>query len=802
MTDNFLSIVKGALLHDIGKAIQRSKVNSFEKTHGEWGYEWLKNQGCFKNEPSSIIAAVAHHKGDVGVFESNTSLIWYQADNLASTERQEEKSSEKGRWEMFTPLASPFFKVRSPETNMPLIQIPYLMLKKELKGVEEVTFGKPEIILKDYANLMEELEADIKTLFERRPVSVNSLLMLLEKHLGNVPSTTREIFQDKEENIYKHPDISLFNHLKLTAAISGCMCHYYRETYPDKWRNNDLLKGEILNSAEQAYLLIGGDISGVQKYIYTITSKGALKSLKGRSFFLELLSEHVVSELLKKLNLTRCNLIFSGGGHFYILSPNTQSAKDAVDSIKQNINSYLLRAFKGDLQIHLAGVTFTAYGFKDASKIWTELSICLEASKKRKWEDNLLDVLAVHSPIDDCLTQSCQICFREDLPLIELHRDDKDSVKACEPCRAQSQLGDMLKGIAKKEYPVIYRFSGEPTGESIKIDSTYYQLKKGWNEELHSLAEAVYRINDFTAKHYEHENSIYLPIGFYQHDAVKDFSDMVNAYGISRLAVLRMDVDNLGKIFSEAICENDRTFSRMASISKGLNDFFKYYLNNVVEGGVIEPCDIAERDVKTKGRKLSIVYSGGDDLFIVGHWLDVIEAAHDINRYLRQYTGNEFMTISGGIAINHEKYPVYQYARDAEDAEKKSKSKEVGKNALTLFDQALKWNVLDKVIERVRLFRRFLKPQEDYLAVDEDKLPMTFFYRLFALAKRFNKEDVLILPKAAWLVSRARFKESDPEDSLEIKEAIMNSNRDEWRITEAAALIILMMMRKGERENG
>ncbi|MCX7793784.1 MAG: HD domain-containing protein [Thermodesulfovibrionales bacterium] len=39
---DFLTIVKGALLHDIGKLIQRSKENPSEKTHGQWGYEWLK----------------------------------------------------------------------------------------------------------------------------------------------------------------------------------------------------------------------------------------------------------------------------------------------------------------------------------------------------------------------------------------------------------------------------------------------------------------------------------------------------------------------------------------------------------------------------------------------------------------------------------------------------------------------------------------------------------------------------------------------------------------------------------------
>ncbi|MCX7793785.1 MAG: type III-A CRISPR-associated protein Cas10/Csm1, partial [Thermodesulfovibrionales bacterium] len=257
--------------------------------------------------------------------------MWYEADNLASSERKQEGDNEEGRWEIFTPLVSPFFKIRNPNNlSERLTEIPYLKpLKpfrkdkknKVIEEFESVTFKRPEITQKTYESILNALKNDLNTAKAHKPYSINLLLMLFEKHLSNIPSITKEIFKGKEEEIEKHPDISLFSHLKLTAAIAGSMYHFYKETYPDRW-DKDLLKEEILNppSNIKPFLLIGGDISGVQKFIYTITSKAALRSLKGRSFYLELLAEHVVSELINKLELSRCNIIFSGGGHFYILS--------------------------------------------------------------------------------------------------------------------------------------------------------------------------------------------------------------------------------------------------------------------------------------------------------------------------------------------------------------------------------------------------------------------------------------------------------------------------------------------------
>lgn len=796
--DDFQLIVKGALLHDIGKLIQRSAENPFHKTHGQWGYEWLNANKFFEND-FSINATITHHSADREVFESNYGLIWYEADNLASSERKQEDYEQKGRWDMFTPLASPFFKVRNPNNlSECLTEIPYLQLVRTSSGIESVTFQKPTINREKYQTLLRSLEEDLKSAEKYKPYSINFILMLFEKYLSNVPSITMEIFKGEKEEFQKHPDISLFNHSKLTGAIAGCMYHFYRETYADRWNNNELLKDEILNPSPdiKPYLLIGGDISGVQRFIYTITSKGALKSLKGRSFYLELLSEHTVSELIDALKLTRCNIIFSGGGHFYILSHNTPTAINTIESVKEKIDSFLFDEFKGSLQLHLAYVPLGREEFKNAVPIWKKLSGELEKLKKKKWENRLFEVLKIEGQHEDCFTKSCEICFREDLQLRKLKRNE-DIVEVCEPCHSQYILGNKLGEISRSEYPVIYKTLYHNENESIKIGEFVYDFKKGRDENLHKKAISVYLINDQNVRHFAHHNTIYIAAGLYQHTSIKELEDTLDVYGMERIAVLRMDVDNLGKIFAEAVDENDRTFSRMASISRGLNQFFKYYLNDIAEGKSIEPLDIVDRGVKEKGRKLSIVYSGGDDLFIVGHWLDVLETAYDIRRYFREYTGNSFITISGGIAINHVHYPIYQFARDAQELEEIAKSS--GKDALGIFsDIRLKWDLFDEVIERIRLFKNFLKSEKDHLSIKGDALPKTFFYRLLAIARRFKEEKVLVLPKAAYLISRIK---GEADKLLKIKEVIMTSNEKEWKVTEIATLIILMLMRKGGDRN-
>jgi CRISPR-associated protein Csm1 len=71
---------------------------------------------------------------------------------------------------------------------------------------------------------------------------------------------------------------------------------------------------------------------------------------------------------------------------------------------------------------------------------------------------------------------------------------------------------------------------------------------------------------------------------------------------------------------------------------------------------------------------LYVIYSGGDDLFIVGAWDLMPLLAERIQSDFSRYTGgNPSLTISGAVTIEGEKFPLYQAAERAGQAEEKAK---------------------------------------------------------------------------------------------------------------------------------
>ena len=135
-------------------------------------------------------------------------------------------------------------------------------------------------------------------------------------------------------------DISLYDHSKTTAAIASCIYEYLYSQNRDDYRSILLLNTKDFY-AEKAFLMFSFDISGIQKFIYTISDKNALKILRARSFYLEILVRHLVDRLLERCGLSRANLIYSGGGHCYMLLPNTSKIKaEFTIFLKQLMSGY------------------------------------------------------------------------------------------------------------------------------------------------------------------------------------------------------------------------------------------------------------------------------------------------------------------------------------------------------------------------------------------------------------------------------------------------------------------------------
>ena len=99
-----------------------------------------------------------------------------------------------------------------------------------------------------------------------------------------------------------------------------------------------------------------------------------------------------------------------------------------------------------------------------------------------------------------------------------------------------------------------------------------------------------------------------------------------------RLGVLRMDVDNLGKIFQGGISPERATLSRYSALSRSMDYFFSGYLNTIWQ--------------EVAPEQSIIIYSGGDDVFIVGSWEQTIAIAKRIKEDFRKFScGNPNFSI-------------------------------------------------------------------------------------------------------------------------------------------------------------
>jgi CRISPR-associated protein Csm1 len=120
--------------------------------------------------------------------------------------------------------------------------------------------------------------------------------------------------------------------------------------------------------------------------------------------------------------------------------------------------------------------------------------------------------------------------------------------------------------------------------------------------------------------------------------------------------------------------------------------FFKVYLNSLAENRLANLPDrvlVLNKEVR---QNLLFIYAGGDDLFVSGAWNEIVDFAFDVYQSFRAYTGNNpDITLSGGISIEKEKFPLYQAAKLAEKAE--DAAKDNGRDSFGLFDdKVFKWS--------------------------------------------------------------------------------------------------------------
>ncbi len=291
--------------------------------------------------------------------------------------------------------------------------------------------------------------------------------------------------------------------------------------------------------------------------------------------------------------------------------------------------------------------------------------------------------------------------------LKQLNPNEPDSVMACKTCRQMFELGGKLlrveaiarsRNLINKMTPAIaLEFPGNGNTPAINV---YYYFCESRNQVV-DKAETIFLVNNWTVEDYKSvgfSNYIPLLLGNYgketedpEESGFMRANEMAEkAKGINRIAYLRMDVDNLGRIFAEGLGEK-KTLSTIAGLSRQMSYFFKVYLNSLAKFRKTNITNIKQLFPEEERSNLLFIYAGGDDLFISGAWNEVVEFAFDIYQCFRAYTGhNPEITLSGGISINDPKFPLYQAADESGKAEENAKAN--GKDSLSLFNQVFKWD--------------------------------------------------------------------------------------------------------------
>lgn len=729
----------GSLLHDIGKVLYRAGDG---RNHSESGYDFLKNEINVKE--AEILNAVKYHHYtsllNSKINKTSTAYITYIADNIASaSDRRISVSSEPG-FAVDSPLESVFNllnnnsskKYYSPNTLEDKYGINY-------PTDEKVNFGSSF-----YSSVKAQLFDTLKVIDFEKPFEqyINSVLEITEALLTYVPSST-----SKKEVA----DISLYDHLKLTSALSSCIYDYLTDKNICNYREALFTNAKQFYS-EKAFLMYSIDISGIQSFIYTINTEGALKTLRARSFYLEIFMETLIDELLFRLELSRANIIYSGGGHCYILLSNTENTKNEINKFEQEVNRWLLENFRTKLYIAGGYSECSALDFQnepDGSYAEIFLNMNRTISRKKLMRYSSQNILELNQYDDTDGLRECKVCK-------SLERVDEN--KLCSFC---SNLKAMSADIMDTDFFSIIHGKSD---KGLKLPFNCYLVA----DSEKSLKQRMQSDNNYIRSYGKNkmyigkEVSTKLWVGSYHSE---DETDKLakSAEGIDRIAVLRADVDNLGQAFVHGFERNDVgkryvTLSRTATLSRQLSLFFKKHINHILANGV---CSLGELN---KERKAVIVYSGGDDVFIIGAWNDVIGFAIDLKNEFEKFTEGT-LSISAGIGVYNSTFPISISAKEVEKLEDDSKnyinSQNATKNAVTVFssENTYSWTDFEqKVInEKLSVLESFFKNNEDR--------GKNFLYNLLFYIR--NCDDKINIARYAYLLSRMEPKDTKNKELMQ-----------------------------------
>jgi CRISPR-associated protein Csm1 len=688
-------VILGGLLHDIGKFYMRTG----QPAEGYGREEWREDTG----------AAGAHARWSASFFSQYVPSQWREAGWLALTHHAPKEDPLSRVVQEADHLAASFDRTKRPTDERGDISrdrlealCEQIVLPRQGRSTREpgrsfahalqplglrreaVFPGErwPEGSLQhEYGGLWDAFTADAGRLgraHEGRPDTfdayVTTLLGLLERYTWCVPSAT---YRD-------YPNIPLYDHLKVTAAVAVCL-------HATDW----------VTDGGCRFLFVEGDLGGIQAFLYesaapSQTQEGTAQRLRGKSFFLDLAMRTLAERLRRDLELPTCNILWCSGGHFALLAPDTSAVREAVARFREVADRWCWEEFLGDVGVAVAAIPATDADLADVRALLERAGRGLTEEKHRRFATRLRDSRFWTLPLKN---EVCRACGRDVDKRTDFtpEAEAEDAQKKCPRCREFEAYGQRLPrtgalGLVPYQegeedtagFPTLglaWRLLGE--GDNAP-ETTSLVLALGGvrNRELRFLPQRILPSSGYGVTPY----STILPM---DGPRPRTFDRMAEcARGAPFLGVLRMDVDNLGAVFALGVPAAERSLSKLAALSRIFDWFFRGWV----------PVLAAEHDAY-------VTYSGGDDLFLVGPWDRMVHVALEIEEDFRAFgCGNTDLTLSGGLALVKGRFPIGRAAERSEDLlngiakrPRGTLPEDCDKASLAVFNRKVPWPVMRRV---------------------------------------------------------------------------------------------------------
>jgi CRISPR-associated protein Csm1 len=485
-----------------------------------------------------------------------------------------------------------------------------------------------------------------------------------------------------------------------------------------------------MNSGQTILL---GDLSGLQDFLFDVAAEGGgqARRLRARSLFISLLTEAAALRLLEAVGWPKSQMVFSAAGKFLLAGPSLHPpARNEAARVAREISAWLFAKTGAALRLALA-ITDVAPG-RALPEAYDEAQRSLQRAKWQPWGDllNGHGGWAASDLVLPPISPPCDLCRRR--PGRRAVQDDDGGTRVlCDRCFDDGELG---RRLPKARWIEVLPRSLPDTADVLGFGVRTADGDRPSMEARHAFSlTGQYPLTDGRiiprrlARHVPR-----LPSG-----EPVEFKDLAaRAEGTPLLGVLKLDADNLGAAFRKAL-QGAPDFVAFKRLSERLDDFFAAQVDEILAR---PPWD-----------SLYMVFSGGDDLLLVGPWNVAFDFAGHVRQSFARTFAGDGLTLSGGLTLIKPTFPIRSGADQADSLLDDAKSKATAgatapKDQMAAFGQVWKWRDHTTVVDTARQLADWVR---------QGAMPRGWLHTLLDLAEARNRGDALpVTARLAYHVGR------------------------------------------------